>query len=131
MVIPTRIDEEETGLIPVVKGGRNCPRGMIRRKASVRSKSTCVKDLGARGRWQTVRGTKGIGSLKEGELKSLGYSHTLTASQRHTAIDKAVKKYGRNSTIRKLNAIATYTKRTAPSRSKTYKTDQHYVQKKY
>jgi hypothetical protein len=123
--------EEETGKINVTSGGAACPPGQILRRASRRSKATCVKDIGARGRWQTVRRSIGIGPLKKGELTSLGYSHTLPAAQRHEAIDKAVSKYGRNSTIRKLNAIATYTKRTAPSRSKTYKTDLHYVQKKY
>jgi len=136
--------EEETGKINV-KAGAACPPGQILRKAytATRKKkglvnkffkrgtkytvrASCIKDVGAKG-----KGPVAIGPLKKGELTSLGYSHTLPAAQRHVAIDKAVSKYGRNSTIRKLNAIATYTKRTAPSRSKTYKTDLHYVQKKY
>jgi hypothetical protein len=41
-----------------------------------------------------------------------------------------VKKYGRASTIRKLNAIRVYTRRSAPAASKTYTADMHYVQKK-
>ena len=116
-----------------------CPKGMIRRKGytqrrankSIRVKSACIKDRGAVGRWQTVKRMLGIGPLKKGHLKGVGYDHTAKASVRHDAIDKAVKRYGKLSTLRKLNAIATYTKRTVPSRAKTYKTDMHYIQKKY
>jgi hypothetical protein len=73
----------------------------------------------------------GIGSLKKGDLTAFGYSHTKTADERHEALDKAVQKYGRTKTIRKLNAIATYSKRTGPSRALIYRTDMHYVQKKF
>lgn len=113
---------------------RQCPPGKIRRvpytrKNGVRVKSSCVKDMGAVGRWQTIKRMAGIGPLKHGHLKNLGYDPMAPASKRHEAIDKSVKRYGKVSTLRKLNAIATYTKRTNPSRSKTYRTDVHYVQK--
>ena len=117
-------------------GSASCPAGKIRRigyttKRRVRVKSACIKDRGAPGRWRTLKGMLGIGTLRKGDLKSLGYDHVASASTRHSALDKAVRRYGRNSTVRKLNAIATYTKRTIPSRSRVYKTDMHYVQKKY
>jgi hypothetical protein len=116
-----------------------CPTGKIRRRAftqrrngkTIRVKSSCIQDRGVTGRWETINKTLGIGPLKKGDLKDVGYDHTDNAATRHAAIDKAVKKYGRLSTLRKLNAIATYTKNVVPSRSKTYKTDVHYVQKKY
>ena len=113
-----------------------CPAGKIRRSGYTTQrgttvKSKCIKDRGAKGRWQTVRRMLGIGTLKKGDLTAFGYSHTKTADERHESLDKAVQKYGRASTIRKLNAIATYSKRTAPSRAKTYRTDMHYVQKKF
>lgn len=123
-----------------VDGGmKACSPGKIRRMAytakrrgrTFRVKSACIKDRGAPGRWQTVKGILGIGKLKRGDLRSLGYDHSDRAVTRHTALDKAVRRYGRNSTVRKLNAIATYTKRTIPSASRIYKTDMHYVQKKY
>lgn len=122
-----------------VGGSRACPSGTIRRKGysavrrgkTFRVKSACIKDRGAPGRWQTVKNMLGIGPLRKGSLTSLGYRHTLPAAERHAVLDNVVRKYGRNSTIRKLNAIATYAKRTAPSRSLVYKTDMHYVQKKY
>jgi len=102
-----------------------------RRGTRYHVKAKYIADRGARGRWQSVNKSTGIGTLRKGELKNLGYDATTKTSTRHAALDKAVKKYGRNSTIRKLNAIATYTKRVAPSRSRTYRTDMHYIQKKY
>ena len=113
--------------------GRILRRGYTatRRGTTYRVKRGLIRDRGAKGRWQTVRGMPGIGPLKTGELTSLGYSHTKSTAARHEALDKAVSKYGRAATIRKLNAIAVYSKRTAPSRASTYKTDMHYVQKKF
>jgi hypothetical protein len=129
-------DDYMTG---TVKGGDACPPGMIlrmgytakRKGTTYRVKRACIKDRGAKGRWQTVRRMMGIGPLSRGDLISLGYSHTKPATERHVALDTAVSKYGRAATIRKLNAIAVYSKRTAPSRASTYKTDMHYVQKKF
>lgn len=121
------------------KGGGGCPPGTIlrsgysatRRGTTYRVKRSCIKDRGAPGRWQTVRRMLGIGPLSRGDLTAFGYSHTKPTAERHAAIDKAVSKYGRASTIRKLNAIAVYSKRTAPTRSTTYKRDMRYVQKKF
>ncbi len=120
-------------------GSMACPSGKIRRMGysavrkgkTIRVKSACIKDRGSKGRWQTVRRMMGIGPLSRGDLVSLGYSHTKGTTARHEAVDKAVSKYGRASTIRKVNAIATYSKRTAPSRAAVYKRDMRYVQKKF
>jgi hypothetical protein len=120
-------------------GSMACPAGKIRRMGytakrkgtTYRVKSACIKDRGSKGRWQTVRRMMGIGPLSRGDLVSLGYSHTKGTTARHQAVDKAVSKYGRASTIRKLNAIAVYSKRTAPSRAAVYKRDMRYVQKKF
>jgi hypothetical protein len=127
-----------TGL--ALNGGTpRCPSGTIRRRAytakrrgtTYKVKSKCIKDRGAKGRWQTVKRMMGIGPLRKGDLTMFGYDHTKPASERHEALEKAVAKYGKVSTLRKVNAIATYTKRTAPSRSLVYKTDVHYLQKKH
>ena len=117
----------------VISGGKIWRRGYTARRSgrAYRVKASRIADRGARGRWQTVHRSKGIGALKHGDLTSLGYSHTKSATVRHTAISKAVSKYGRAATIRKINALAVYSKRTGPSRSKTYRTDMHYVQKKF
>jgi hypothetical protein len=72
-----------------------------------------------------------IGPLKEGKLTSLGYSPAKKASTRRRALTKAVGKYGKLSTLRKVNAVAVLTKRRAPKTSKTYKADVKYLQTKY
>ena len=72
-----------------------------------------------------------IGPLKKGLMKRMGYSVTAKAKTRHRAVDRAVKKYGKLSTLRKLNAVAVYTRRTSPAKSRTFKSDVKYVQKKY
>jgi hypothetical protein len=72
-----------------------------------------------------------IGPLKKGLLTRLGYRVTAKAKTRRQTVDRAVKKYGKLSTLRKLNAVAVYTRRTSPVKSRKFKSDVKYVQKKY
>ena len=81
-------------------------------------------------RWQKRTGRRGIGTLKQGLLTKVGYSVTASKTRRHKAVDRAVKKYGKTSTIRKLNAVAVYTRRRSPMKSRTFKSDMRYVQQK-
>jgi hypothetical protein len=81
--------------------------------------------------WQKRTGMKGIGPLKKGLLKAVGYEVTTPKTRRHASIDRAVKKYGKLSTLRKLNAVSVYTRRRAPTKSRAFKSDVRYVQKKY
>lgn len=130
---------ESHPLTGLALNGGACPTGTIRRRGytatrkgtTYRVTAKCIKDRGAKGRWQTMKRMMGIGPLRTGDLTAVGYDHTKSAEERHAALEKAVAKYGKVSTLRKVNALATYTKRTAPSRSRTYKTDVHYLQKKH
>jgi len=61
--------------------------------------------------------------VKEGLLKKVGYNVNAKPKTRRAAVARAVKKYGRASTIRKLNAVAVFTKRTSPMKSRKFKTD--------
>ncbi len=70
-----------------------------------------------------------IGPLKQGLLKKVGYSVTARTSRRHAAVKRAVKKYGKTSTIRKLNAVAVYTRRTSPAKSRTFRSDMKFAKK--
>ena len=91
-----------------------------------------IRDVGAPGKWRYEHmGAPGIGPLKAGPLKAVGYSAEKSKTARHRAVDTAVKKYGKLSTLRKLNAVAVYTRRTSPKKSRTFKSDVKYVQKKY
>jgi hypothetical protein len=87
-----------------------------------------IFDLGAIGRW--VSGP-GIGPLKKGDLSRYGYKSSAPRTLRRNALRKAVQTYGPTSTFHKVNALETYSKRTAPSRSKTYRADRNWVKKTF
>jgi Family of unknown function (DUF5771) len=122
---------------------KTCKSGHILRKGYTRKSYTrktgahvkrahvsaaCIPDVGASGKG--LRGSKGIGTLKKGELAQFGYSASKTARSRHTALNAAIKKYGPLSVYRKLNAVAVYAKRTSPSTSKVFLRDRAFVGKK-
>jgi hypothetical protein len=130
-------DNRPTGLYDVLPR----PTDQIRRKAFTRRSKTgrktrvtakMIRDRGAKGKWKSVhRGTPGIGPLKSGELTAVGYKVGSKTSTRRKAVDRAVKKYGPLTTLRKLNAVAVYTRRTSPAKSRAFKSDVKYLQKKY
>ena len=133
---------EPSGLLPYRAGLRRIRRSAYTRKAYTRKTGTrvhgsrvsarMIRDVGAPGKWQYEHmGAPGIGTLKPGLMKDVGYSVSSKASTRHRAVDKAVKKYGKLSTLRKLNAVAVYTRRTSPAKSRAFRSDVKYVQKKY
>jgi hypothetical protein len=92
--------------------------------------SSCGKTLFG-GRRSTRRRGPGIGPLKKGSLRKVGYSVTNSKTARHSALKKAVKKYGPTSTFHKLNAVGTFTKRTSKVKSKSFIADRDWVKKTY
>ena len=74
---------------------------------------------------------RGIGPLKEGALTKHGYSVKRGKTARHRALRKSVRSVGALSTFRKLNAVATYTKRTSKGKSRTFKADRNWVKKTF
>jgi hypothetical protein len=112
------------------KGGRSIRRKAYTTRRGTHYKSRMIPDVGARGKWRAEHmGAPGIGTLKQGDLKAVGYSVGAKTSTRRKAVDRAVKRYGKTSTIRKLNAVAVYTRRTSPTKSRMFKADMKYVQK--
>ncbi len=114
-----------------VAGGRKITRRAhwrYIRGMKIRVPARKVKDVGAPGKWSAKHGP-GIGELKPGGL--MGYTPSASKTSRHKSLRKAVKKVGPLSTFRKLNALATYTKRTAKSKSRTAKADRNWVKKTY
>jgi hypothetical protein len=137
--------EDDTRISSLLKGGKTCPSGQIlregytatRKKKTIlgrllnrgttyRVKASCIKNRGNPGKGPAV-----IGPLKQGDLKDAGYDHTDSAEKRHASLSKAVGKYGRLSTLRKLNAIAVLNKNVAPTRANTYRTDRDWIKKIY
>ena len=98
------------------------------KKKSTYVKSTCIKDLGLKGK---AAPGKQIGPLRKGELKKYGYVYRLPADKRQNALRKAVTAYGALSVYRKLNAVAKLSERTAPDASKAFKADRNWVQNTY
>jgi hypothetical protein len=114
-----------------IKGGRRITRKAhwrYIRGMKIRMPARRVRDVGAPGKWSAKHGP-GIGELKPGGL--MGYTPSMSKTARHTKLRKVVKSKGALSTFRKLNALATYTKRTAKGKSKTAKADRNWVKKTY
>jgi Family of unknown function (DUF5771) len=116
-------------------------RGYIRRVAytrklkngkRVRVPAAWIKNVGRAGKgYRGPNGSPGIGPLREGELSQFGYTNVVkkSARTRRIALKKAVAKYGSLSVRRKLQAVATYTKRTSPGASKVFKTDIAWIKR--
>jgi len=65
----------------------------------------------------------------KGDLVKVGYSLGKSARSRHTSLKKAVKRYGRLSTSRKLNALAVFNKRRHPATARKARADRKFVMK--
>lgn len=119
------------GAPPSTKGGRRITRRAhwrYIRGMKIRFPARKVKDMGAKGKWASLHGP-GIGKLEEGGL--MGYTPSMSKTARHSKLRKVVKSKGALTTFRKLNALATYTKRTAKGKSKTAKADRNWVKKTF
>ena len=81
--------------------------------------------------WRQKHKSEGIGELQKGDLEKRGYSVKKTLRSRHKALKKVVKAEGPLSTFRKLNAVAVYTKNSAPTKSKTFCRDRNWVRKTF
>jgi hypothetical protein len=78
-------------------------------------------------------GQPGIGPLQKHDLDKYGYKNvkSMPVAKRHAALDKAVTAYGALTVFRKLNAVAIYSRRTAPVSSRIFLQDRNYVRSKY
>ena len=116
---------------------RTCKRGMIRRSAYTRKSGSkrsgvavaakCVRNMGEAGKWTVRHRSAGIGRLRRGRLARFGYNTSKTNASRRRALGKAVKSEGRVPVLRMLQAVATYTKRTNPAKSKLFLADRAVV----
>lgn len=132
---------------------KNCPAGMIRKKAYVRKYSTAVKQRGytvkkRNGKEYRIRpkasemfveskcvkntGAPGkgpalFGPLRKGELAKYGYSFRKSDSERHAALKRAIEAYGGMSVYRKLDVVTKLFKRTHPTYSARFKADREWV----
>lgn len=111
----------------------SCPKGTIRRKSynyrrngkTINVKSTCIKDIGKKGKG------KKLFTLKKGELGLFGYRNvsTLSIRQRHIALNKAEKKLGTLSLFRKLNALYVVNKNKNKKLASIFLQDRDWVRR--
>lgn len=120
-----------------------CPSGHIKRNSYIRklkktNKKTyvheaCIKSRGLPGKTglRYTGDNPGIGPLRKGELGKHGYHSILEMSdrKRQTALISAVKEFGAPRIVRKLGALRTYLKNTAPKSSQVFYKDQRWVRK--
>jgi Family of unknown function (DUF5771) len=84
-------------------------------------------------RGQPGKGPKLIPITRPGLLTMYGYSVSKSATARHRALSKAIRAGGQKplSVFRRLQAVATLSKRTLPTYAKTYRLDRNFVGRKY
>jgi hypothetical protein len=123
---------------------RKCPKGEISRisyrkksftnkfgthVSSAKVPSTCIKAVGQ----SKITGHKGepLFVLEKGVLSKYGYSHiaSMSMSNRHKAIDKALKDIKPLSLYRRLNALYVLNKDKDPILAKLFRNDANYVKK--
>jgi len=111
---------------------KKCSKGYLSRfsykkKSGTKVKASCVKSrrsLRSRGKKATVY----LPKLKSGTLRKSGYSVHNKQKSRKRSLKKAVKVYGKNVVIKKINAVRILNKNTNPKISDIYTKDLHYVQ---
>jgi hypothetical protein len=82
-----------------------------------------------RGAGRKTRRKVRIPIKKNGDLTNLGYSLSKKSRTRHGALKKAVKKFGRATVSRKLNALAIFNKRRHPATARKARADRKYAMK--
>ena len=121
---------------------KNRTNGMIKRVAYTRKTKSgktihvpagMIKNAGLPGKGYRGTDGPGIGELHSGDLTKFGYENVAnkTKDERHKALKKAVDEYGALDVMRKLVAVSTYSKHTAPPSSKVFKTDATWVKKTF
>jgi len=100
----------------------------VRSAGVTRVRPVPIPDVGAAG-----KGHKVIGKLKKGMLTRYGYHPVEAMTNRHKSLVRAVTKGKEDphAVIKRLTAISTLTKRTAPRASRIYKADAKWIHKKY
>lgn len=139
---------------------KNCPPGMVPRRAYVRRYTTAIRQRGFTVKRSTGKvyrvypksqsmlveskcvkdvglpgkgpaSGKGIGPLRKGELAKHGYSFRATEAQRRAAIKSAVTEFGALGVYRKLNAVAKLTMRSVPKAAAVFRADREWVKRNF
>lgn len=96
------------------------------KKSPILVRASCITDRGKKG-----KGEDKIGPLRKGELAKFGYSTRIERKKRHSALMRAIGKYGALSVFRKLDAVAKLSANTEPDISKIFSDDRDWVHRKF
>jgi len=105
--------------------GRSCPKCKVLRKSY--SRKSYSRKSGSRVKGSRGKGKKVFKNLRVGSLTKHGYTLSGSRESRRRSLKKAVKEYGTSSTIKKLNVISVYNKRSHPKTSRKAKEDMEFV----
>lgn len=140
---------------PLTRNGKTvCPKGtiLVKRRGYTRTgyirkdgckvsssrvpgSTFCITDRGKPGKGKPVipvislRESKKMGRPK-GFLRFHGYKAKNSSTQRHKALDKAVKDYGAAAVWRKLHALTTLHK-NKPQMANLFRSDREYIKEKH
>lgn len=137
----SRSRRRHTSLKPGVGG--HCPPGMLMRKAynarrrsrsgsrsrSYHVRARCVRGSGANPSHHVPKRNRVIPKLKEGTLRSQGYDTKESASDRHAALRRAVRKYGYRTVMGKVNAVYVLNRNKPVGR--VFESDKNWLKKTY
>jgi hypothetical protein len=99
----------------------------IRKAGKTRVRAVPIPDVGAAG-----KGPKLIGKLKKGMLTQYGYHPVEAMTNRHKSLSKGISMGETPLAVsRRLIAISTLTKRSAPRASRIYKQDAKWIKSKF
>jgi hypothetical protein len=107
----------------------------VRNGKKVKVKSTMIKDMGKPGK--TPKSERVLPKLKPGKLSKYGYETNLTNIKRKKALinaskyNKKISKKKMLKTMRRLNVLKTYTKKSQPKNSFIYDKDYKWLRTKY
>ena len=102
-------------------------RHSIRRKSPRRSTKRSTKRSKSVGGYQWMDTSK----FKKNALGKYGYKTSISMTQRHAALQKAVKAYGAHSVWSKLNAVSILNKNRSPKTSSVFTADKNWVKRTY
>jgi hypothetical protein len=109
------------------KNSRRSVQKSIRRRSPTLKKKSPKKGSKKRsvGGYQWMDTSK----FKKNSLGKYGYKTSLNVTQRHTALEKAIKAYGAHSVWSKLNAVSILNKNRSPKTANVFTSDKNWVKR--
>lgn len=109
------------------KSKRRSPRKSKRRSPSVKRRTQSAKRTPTKSDYKWMDTSK----FQKNSLGKHGYKSSLDITQRHAALEKAVKEYGPKAVWSKLNVVSILNKNRSPKIASVFTTDKNWVKRNY